>query len=155
GTRPARSRPRRPPGTRYDGDRGRKRVSGLLLAAALSILGVYASDYAWLEYRIGHDTAGQAFGSVTFYYATALKNGRTEIFYDQPQTEICVQALFPHAGYPPCWDAARSQGRIVLKEPLPLAVRSARSASAQSRAMRWARPPSRLPARAEATGPSR
>jgi hypothetical protein len=130
-------------------------VSGLLLAAALSILGVYASDYAWLEYRIGHDTAGQAFGSVTFYYATALKNGRTEIFYDQLQTEICVQALFPHAGYRPCWYAARSQVRMVLNEPLPLAVRSARSASAQSRAMRWARPPSRLPARAEATGPSR
>jgi len=98
---------------RYDGDRGRKRVSGLLLAAALSILGVYASDYAWLEYRIGHDTAGQAFGSVTFYYATPLKNGKTEIFYDQPQTEICVQALFPHAGYRPCWYAARSQVRMV------------------------------------------
>jgi hypothetical protein len=129
-------------------------AKGLLLAAALSILGVYASDYAWLEYRIGHDTAGQAFGSVTFYYATALKNGRTEIFYDQPQTEICVQALFPHAGYRPCWYAAKSQVRIVLLKE-PLAVRSARSASAQSRAMRWARPPSRLPARAAAIGPSR
>jgi hypothetical protein len=98
---------------RYDRDRGRERVSGLLLAAALSFLGVYASDYAWLEYRIGHDTAGQAFGSVTFYYATPLKNGRTEIFYDQPQTEICVQALFPHAGYRPCWYAARSLVRMV------------------------------------------
>jgi hypothetical protein len=96
---------------RYDGDRGRECVSGLLLAVALSILGVYASDYAWLEYRIGHETAGQAFGSVTFYYSTLLKNGRTEIFYDQPQTEICVQALFPHAGYRPCWYAARSQVR--------------------------------------------
>ncbi len=130
-------------------------MSGLLLAAALSILGVYVSDYAWIEYRIGHDTAGQAFGSVTFYYATPLKSGRTEIFYDQPQTEICVHALFPHAGYRSCWYAARSQVRTVLKETLPPAVRSARSASAQSRAMQWARPPSRLPARAEATGPSR
>jgi len=90
-------------------------VRGLLLAAALSILGVYASDYAWLEYRIGHDTAGQAFGRVTFYYATALKNGRTEIFYDQPQTEVCVQALFPHAGYRPCWYAKKSQVRMVIK----------------------------------------
>ena len=129
-------------------------MSGLLLAVALSILGVYASDYAWLEYRIGHDTAGQAFGSVTFYYATPLKNGRTEIFYDQPQTEICVQALFPHAGYRPCWYAAKSQVRMVwLKEPL--AVRSALSASARSPATRWVRPLSRLPARAAASGPSR
>ena len=103
------------PGRILAADRAMVVVKGLLLAAALSILGVYASDYAWLEYRIGHDTAGQAFGSVTFYYATALKNGRTEIFYGQPQTEVCVQALFPHAGYRPCCYAARSQVRMVIK----------------------------------------
>ena len=88
-------------------------VKGLLLAAALSFLGVYASDYACIEYRMGHDTAGQAFGSVTFYYATMLKSGRTEVFYDQPQTEVCIQALFPHAGYRPCWYAVRSRVRTV------------------------------------------
>lgn len=88
-------------------------AKGLLLAAALTFLGVYASDYLWIEYRMGHDTAGQAFGSVTFYYATVLKNGRTEIFYDQPQSEVCVQSLFPHAGYRPCWYAVRSKIRIV------------------------------------------
>ena len=94
-------------------DRANAVAKGLLVAVALSFLGVFASDYAWLEYRMGHDTAGQAFGSVTFYYATPLKNGRTEIFYDQPQTEVCVLALFPHAGYRPCWYAKRSQVRMV------------------------------------------
>jgi hypothetical protein len=88
-------------------------VKGLLLAAAISLLGVCASDYVWIEYRMGHDTAGQAFGTVTFYYATVLKSGRTEIFYDQPQTEVCVQALLPHAGYRPCWYAVRSKIRTV------------------------------------------
>jgi hypothetical protein len=88
-------------------------VKGLLLAAALSFLGVCASDYVWIEYRMGHDTAGQALGTVTFYYATVLKNGRTEIFYDQPQTEVCVQALLPHSGYRPCWYAVRSKIRTV------------------------------------------
>ena len=88
-------------------------AKGLLLAAALSFLGVYASDYVWTEYRMGHDTAGQALGNVTFYYATVLKSGRTEIFYDQPQTEVCVQALFPHSGYRPCWYAVKSRVRIV------------------------------------------
>jgi hypothetical protein len=94
-------------------DRASGVTKGLLLAAALSLVGVWVSDYAWLEYRIGHDTAGQAFGSVTFYYATPLKNGRTEIFYDQPQTEVCVQSLFPHSGYRPCWYAVKSQVRMV------------------------------------------
>ena len=88
-------------------------AKGLLLAAALSFLGVYASDYVWIEYRMGHDTAGQAYGDVTFYYATLLKNGRIEIFYDQPQTEVCIHALFPHSGYRPCWYAARSRVRTV------------------------------------------
>lgn len=88
-------------------------AKGLLLAAAVSLLGLYASDYVWIEYRMGHLTASQAFGDVTFYYATMLKNGRTEIFYDQPQTEVCVQALFPHGGYRPCWYAVRSRVRTV------------------------------------------
>lgn len=94
-------------------DRALLVAKGLLLAAALSFLGVYASDYVWIEYRMGHVTAGQAFGDVTFYYATMLKNGRTEIFYDQPQTEVCVQALFPHGGYRPCWYAVKSRVRTV------------------------------------------
>ena len=94
-------------------DRANAVAKGLSVAVALSFLGVFASDYAWLEYRMGHDTAGQALGSVTFYYATPLKNGRTEIFYDQPQTEVCVLALFPHAGYRPCWYAKKSQVRMV------------------------------------------
>lgn len=94
-------------------DRAVLAVKALLLAAALSFLGVYASDYLWIEYRMGHDTAGQAFGSVTFYVAAVLKNGRTEIYYDQPQTEVCVRALFPHAGYRPCWYAGKSLVRTV------------------------------------------
>ena len=94
-------------------DRATLVAKGLLLAAALSFLGVYASDYAWIEYRMGHDTAGQAFGSVTYYISTVLKNGRTEIFYDQPQTEVCIHALFPHAGYRPCWYAVKNRVRAV------------------------------------------
>jgi hypothetical protein len=88
-------------------------AKGLLFAVALSFLGVYASDYVWVEYRMGHATAGEPFGNVTFYFATMLKNGRTEIFYDQPQTEICIRALFPHAGYRPCWYAVRSRIRTI------------------------------------------
>jgi hypothetical protein len=45
---------------------------------------------------------------VTSYYGTALKDGKMEIFTDQPQVETCAHSLFPHSGYRPCWYAARN-----------------------------------------------
>ena len=84
-----------------------------LVVIALSLVGVYVSDYAWIEYRLGHSTDTDALGTVTFYVATMLKNGKLEVFYNQPQTEVCVYALFPHAGYRPCWYAARDKIRTV------------------------------------------
>ena len=46
--------------------------------------------------------------TVTFYYATAMKNGKVEVFYDQPQTQTCVRSIFPHNGRTPCWRFNRS-----------------------------------------------
>lgn len=52
---------------------------------------------------------GQAYGSVVVrrYYAVAQKNGKTEFLFDPPQSWTCVNSLFPHSGYPPCWYLAR------------------------------------------------
>jgi hypothetical protein len=76
-------------------------------------VGVYVSDYFWIEYRLGHAVGSDALGTVTFYYATPLKNGKLDIFYNQPQTEVCIYAIFPHAGYRPCWYAARAKVRTI------------------------------------------
>jgi hypothetical protein len=81
--------------------------------ALVSLVGLYVSDYVWIEYRLSHGAGPEALGTVTFYYATPLKNGRLDIFYNQPQTEVCVYALFPHAGYRPCWYAVREKVRTV------------------------------------------
>lgn len=78
-----------------------------------ALAGLYLSDWVWIEYRLGHPTGADALGTVTFYYATMLKNGRLEVFYSQPQSEVCVYSLFPHAGYRPCWYAGRSKVRTV------------------------------------------
>jgi hypothetical protein len=40
---------------------------------------------------------------VQFYWATPIKGGKEEIFFDQPQMETCARSLFPHFGYRPCW----------------------------------------------------
>lgn len=78
-------------------------MRALLIVAVVLPAAVYLCDSLWVEYRMRNPSAGAALGAVTFYYATPLKSGRVEIFFDQPQTEVCVRSLFPHAGHRPCW----------------------------------------------------
>jgi len=94
-------------------DRIARILKVLGFVVVVSLVGVYVTDYAWIEYRLGHSTATDALGTVTFYYATMLKNGRLEVFYNQPQSEVCVYALFPHSGYRPCWFVGRSKVRTI------------------------------------------
>jgi hypothetical protein len=77
-----------------------------LVAVLMAGVLVYAGD--WLRLTLLDGVAGApAIETLTFYVATPLKNGKVEVFYDQPQTEICVRALFPHGGRRPCWYARR------------------------------------------------
>jgi hypothetical protein len=85
----------------------------LMLAVAVSAAGLYGGDALWFRQRLDHATPGSPLDEVTYYVATALKNGKLEFFYDQPQTEICGHAIFPHGGYPPCWYAKRHTVRRV------------------------------------------
>jgi hypothetical protein len=91
----------------------------VLVAVALAIVVSYACDNLWMHLRSrGTDTSG-ALGSVTFYYSTILKNGKSEIFFDQPQTEICSRSLYPQLGHRPCWYARRNNIiSISLIDPL-------------------------------------
>jgi hypothetical protein len=90
-----------------------RRIIGWILLGSLVLLGLlYLADDLALRYR----TATRGDGlleEVTFYYATLLKNGRVEVFYDQPQTEVCIHALFPHLGSRPCWYVVRHTVRRI------------------------------------------
>jgi hypothetical protein len=47
------------------------------------------------------------------YDAISEKNNKTEFVYEDPVTEPCVNSLFPHMGYAPCWYLKRhSEQRI-------------------------------------------
>jgi hypothetical protein len=94
---------------------------GWVLLGLVVFLGIlYLVDDLSVRYRTAAATGGPL-DEVTFYYATMLKNGRVEVFYDQPQTEACVRALFPHLGLSPCWYVARhTVRRIGLFTPGPL-----------------------------------
>jgi hypothetical protein len=80
-------------------------TAGVLITAGALL---YAGDFLWFEYRIHNAKPNDPLETVTFYYATAMKNRKVEVFYDQPQTQTCVHSLFPHQGYRPCWRFDRS-----------------------------------------------
>jgi hypothetical protein len=84
-------------------------LSKRIAIAALAVFAIlYAADYALFQHKMSTNGGAAALGTVTSYYGTALKNGRMEIFTDQPLTETCAHSLFPHAGYRPCWYASRN-----------------------------------------------
>ena len=78
-------------------------AAGTLLSAAVLVGLAYGVDYAVFRYRVASDR--QAFGqvTVTHYDAVQQKNGKTEFLFDPPQAQTCVNSLFPHVGYAPCW----------------------------------------------------
>jgi hypothetical protein len=83
---------------------------------------VYAADYAALRLRAAYPRFGSAYDSVQVerLYAIPLKNGRIEYELDARQPEvtvICVRAIFPHQGYPPCWYVRRNS-----QKPIPMMV---------------------------------
>ncbi len=87
---------------------GRSLIGLVALLAAL-----YVADDLSVRYRMAHRKDGDPLDEVTYYIATILKNGRLEVFYDQPQTETCIHALFPHLGYRPCWYVTRHTVRRI------------------------------------------
>lgn len=85
----------------------------ILIGAVLTIAVVYAGDDLSVRYRI--PKSRQPLGSVTIqrYDAISEKNGKTEFAFEEPVTQTCVHALFPHLGYLPCWYLSRhSEQRI-------------------------------------------
>ncbi|MFZ0582704.1 MAG: hypothetical protein WAN72_19465 [Candidatus Acidiferrales bacterium] len=85
---------------------------GVIAVLALFVI-VYVCDYGLLRFKMSRNKGADAMGTVTSYYSTALKDGRLQIFTDQPQTETCVHSLFPHSGMRPCWYASRNNVKTI------------------------------------------
>ena len=66
----------------------------------LVLIGIaFAVDYLHLR------GSKSAFGSVEIrrYYAVGLKNKKTDYSYADPELQTCVNSVFPHMSYYPCW----------------------------------------------------
>ncbi|HXM67967.1 MAG TPA: hypothetical protein VN911_14635 [Candidatus Acidoferrum sp.] len=88
-------------------DRIKHFLKRLLLVAFSAVFSIgligYAVDYVAFRYRVA--TNRQPFGQFTInsYDAVLQKNGKTEFIFNPPEPQTCVHALFPHAGFVPCW----------------------------------------------------
>lgn len=75
--------------------------TGLMVIVLLAL--VYAGDY--LAIRIPIPKSRAAYGTVTVrpYYDVGLKSGKSDLYFLDPQPQTCVNSLFPHMGFTPCW----------------------------------------------------
>lgn len=89
-----------------------KWIAGVLVALAAL---VYAGDFVWFEIRMHNPKPNDPQETITFFYATGVKGGKVEVFYDQPQTQVCVHSIFPHQGYKPCWRFNRSHVQLISR----------------------------------------
>ena len=85
----------------------RRIFAGMIAVVAGIAALAYGLDYA--VFRVRAATNRNAYGSVTVNHYTAVlqKNGKTTLTFDPPTPWTCVNALFPHQGWLPCWYLSR------------------------------------------------
>jgi len=88
-------------------ERLRRIFLGLLLVVLGTAILAFGVDYAVFRIRVASNRNPYGSVVVSHYYAVLQKNGKTQFIFDPPQAETCVNALFPHAGSPPCWYLSR------------------------------------------------
>lgn len=75
----------------------------VLVALVAAGIPIYAGDYVVLRYRVAKNLSPYDSVTVNSYYAVPQKTGKMEYDFQSSQQETCVNALFPHMGYAPCW----------------------------------------------------
>ena len=73
----------------------------LLVAGLLAL--VYAGDYAMVRIPLPKGRAPDGTVMVQPYYDVGLKSGKSDFYFLDPQLQTCVNSLFPHLGFKPCW----------------------------------------------------
>jgi hypothetical protein len=81
----------------------KKRFTLTALIIGIAGISMYMGDYAIFRYRLTKERSPYGKVMVRYYNAIQEKNGKTEYDFQPPQQETCVNALFPHSGYRPCW----------------------------------------------------
>lgn len=77
-----------------------KRATALTL---LTLCVLYAGDYLYVRFRIIVNREPLGMVKVQTTLAVKQKDGKIEFYVNPPQDQVCVNSIFPHLGYPPCW----------------------------------------------------
>jgi hypothetical protein len=81
-------------------------LGAVLFISAVALL-AYGLDFAIFRIRVATNRSPYGSVVVNHYTAIAQKNGKTQLIFDPPQPQPCVNAIFPHAGALPCWYLSR------------------------------------------------
>jgi len=91
-----------------------KRIAKIAAAAVVALCAlVYAGDYISARFHIPKGLGTLSTVEVQSYYAVPLKGGKTEFMFLKPENQTCVNSLFPHQGYSPCWYVRRHRDKPV------------------------------------------
>lgn len=71
--------------------------------ALVAVIVLYAADYASARFGFPGHRATFGYVEVRRQYAVRQKNKKLEYYFDPPEDQPCVNALFPHFGVKPCW----------------------------------------------------
>jgi hypothetical protein len=81
-----------------------KRIATLIVA---TIAIYYVGEFISIKYRIPASREPLGTVQITKLYAVLQKDGKTEYEAGEPETQTCVNSIFPHLGYSPCWYVKR------------------------------------------------
>jgi hypothetical protein len=94
----------------------RLRLRRLFVRSILTVVTVtalaFVLDYAVFRVRVAANRNPYGSVVVEHYDAIPQKSGKTQLIFDPPQPQTCVNALFPHAGSPPCWYLRRHPEQV-------------------------------------------
>jgi hypothetical protein len=79
--------------------------------AAVVILTALAFSFDYIYFIRSPNALGSVL--INRYYAVTLKNKKTEFTNADPEIQTCVNSVFPHSGYYPCWYLRRHNVREI------------------------------------------
>jgi hypothetical protein len=81
----------------------------IVTVVVVLVVVLYFGDYSVVKLRSNPTGTCQ----VTKLYAVLQKDGKTEYETGDPETQTCVNSIFPHLGYNPCWYLKRHKTQQV------------------------------------------
>jgi hypothetical protein len=78
-------------------------LSRIATVLVVLVIVLYFGDYIVVRLR------GEPLETVQInkFYAVPQKDGKTSFEPGEPETQTCIDSIFPHLGYNPCWYVKR------------------------------------------------